>query len=109
ASQFIIGIIGDNHPFEDILEQAVQNRKINGRPLQVKQFKALPDLPNCHILFISSSERKRLGEILRAVRDANVLTVSEVDHFLSAGGMIQLLMEGNKVRFVINDDTAKKA
>ena len=42
ASQFIIGIIGDNHPFEDILEQAVQNRKINGHPLRVKQFKALP-------------------------------------------------------------------
>ena len=107
-SPFVIGIIGDN-PFEDTLAQTVLNKQINGHPFQVVQFKTLADLKSCHILFVSLSERKRLAEILRPLRGASVLTVSDLDHFLPAGGMIQFLMEGNKVRFAINDTTAKTA
>ena len=108
ASNFIIGIIGDT-PFEDFLARAVEKKTINGHPFQFKQCKTLSELKSCHILFVSLSERKRLAEILRAVRGASVLTVSEVENFLPAGGMIQFLMEGNKVRFAINDAAAKQA
>ncbi len=107
-SPFTIGIIGNN-PFEDILGQTVQNKRINGHPFRVVQCKTLADLQTSHIVFISPSERKRLTEILRAIRGASVLTVSDLDHFLPAGGMIQFLMEDNKVRFSINDAAAKQA
>jgi len=107
-SPFVIGIIGDN-PFDDILGQTVLNKQINGHPFRVIRFKTLADLKSCHILFIGVSERKRLAEILRSIRGASVLTVSDLDHFLPAGGMIQFLMEGNKVRFAINDTAAKAA
>ena len=108
SSPLIIGIVGDN-PFQDNLEQVVENKSINGHKFQVKRFKSLADVRSCHILFVSATERKRLAEILRAVRGAPVLTTSDLDYFLSAGGMIQFLMEGNKVRFAINDSTAKEA
>jgi len=106
-SPFIIGIIGDN-TFDDILRQTVRNKQISGHPFRVVQCKTLADLQSCHILFISLSERKRLAEILRAIRSASVLTISDLEHFLPAGGMIQFLMEGNKVRFAINDTAAKE-
>ena len=105
---FVMGIIGDN-PFDDTLGQTVLNKQINGHPFRVIQFKTLADLKSCHILFVSLSERKRLAEILRPLRGASVLTVSDLDHFLPAGGMIQFLMEGKKVRFAINDVAAKEA
>ena len=105
-SPFVIGIIGDN-PFEDALAKTVLNKQINGHPFRVIQMKTLADLKSCHILFISLSERKRLAEILRPLRGASVLTVSDLEHFLPAGGTIQFLMEGNKVRFAINDSAAK--
>ena len=108
TSPFIIGIIGDN-PFGDLLPQAVQKKDINGHPFAVKEFKTLSELRGCHILFISQSERKRVGEILRAVRGEAVLTVSELEQFLTAGGMIQLIMEDNKVRFAISNSSAKQA
>jgi uncharacterized protein DUF4154 len=108
TSPFIVGVVGDN-PFEGHLERAVQDKNINGHPLVVKQLKGVAEIKKCQILFISSSERKRLAEILRAARGASILTISELDHFLPAGGMIQFLMEDNKVRFAINDAAAKEA
>src|SRR6266568_2546236 len=79
ATPFTIGIIGED-PFGDDLERTVQNKTANGHPFMAKQVKALSELKTCHILFISASERKRLPEILNAVRGAGVLTVSEMDH-----------------------------
>ena len=108
GSPFTIGIVGSN-PFSDILGQAVLNKQINGHPFRVLECKTQADLKACHILFIGLSERKRLAEILRFIRGGNVLTVSDLDHFLTAGGIIQFLMEGNKVRFAINDAAAKEA
>jgi len=46
---------------------------------------------------------------IEAASLGNVLTVAETDRFLQAGGMIRLVMEGNKVRFDINDAAAKSA
>jgi len=41
-------------------------------------------------------------------RDASILTVSELDRFIQSGGIINFVMEGNKVRFEINDAAAKQ-
>jgi hypothetical protein len=105
---FVVGILGQN-PFERELERTVQNKTINGRPFEIKEFRVVSEVKSCHILFISSSERKRLPEVLRTVRGMSILTVSELDRFLQAGGMIQFIMEGKKVRFEINDEAARKA
>ncbi len=108
TSPFAIGIIGQN-PFGIDLERTVKSKLVNGHPFAVIQVRTLAELKHCHILFISPSERKRLPEILNSVRNTNVLTVSEVDHFLESGGMINFTMEGNKVRFQIHDEAAKLA
>ena len=42
-------------------------------------------------------------------RGLSILTVSELDRFVQAGGMIQFVIEGNKVRFEINDQAAREA
>src|ERR1019366_9206706 len=64
---------------------------------------------NCHILFISSSEKKRLPEIFASLKGASVLTVGETDHFTESGGMINFFLEGTKMRFQINKDAATSA
>jgi hypothetical protein len=108
SSPFVIGVIGDN-PFGEDLEHTVKDKVLNGHPFAVREVKALSEVKNCHILFISASERKRLPEILEAARGANVLTVSELERFLQSGGMIHFIMEGNKVRFEINDEPARNS
>jgi len=77
--------------------------------LMIKEFQLAAQATNCHILFISTSERKRLPEILRGLKGRSVLTVSETDRFLEDGGMINFVLQGTKIRLQINDDAATKA
>jgi hypothetical protein len=63
----------------------------------------------CRILFISSSEEKHLKEILAALDSNGVLTVSDMPGFTRRGGMIQFLLEGDKVRFEVNLASAENS
>lgn len=108
GAPFVIGVFGDN-PFGDGLEKSVQGKAINGHGLVVRQFKTVSEIKDCQILFINQSEKKRIAEILKALDRKPVLTVSEVDRFMQRGLMVNFFTEGNKVRFDINADMAKKA
>ena len=63
----------------------------------------------CHILFISSSEEKRLAKILEILKDSSVLTVGEMKQFAQSGGMVNFTIKENKIRFEINVDAAVRA
>jgi hypothetical protein len=104
----IIGVLGED-PFMGALERIIRDKKINGHSFVIKRAKNIQDLKNGHILFISTSEKKRLPDILETVRDASVLTVSELDPFSQQGGIVQFVMEANKVRFKINVKAAERA
>jgi len=54
------------------------------------------------MLFFSREEDRRQAAILRSLRGQPVLTVGETGDFLSDGGMIQLHLDEDKVRFDIN-------
>lgn len=70
---------------------------------------SLAEATNCHIVFISTSERNRLPEILLSLKGTSVLTVGEMNHFAVSGGMINFVRKGNKIRFQINREEATKA
>ena len=107
-SPLIIGLIGSD-PFGGLLEEQVQDQRINDRTVMVRHVESMPELRKCHIIFICRSEVSRLGAILSEVRSDNVLTVGESDNFLGRGGMINFVMVGNAVHFQINDAAARRA
>jgi hypothetical protein len=104
----VIGVLGKD-PFEGSLEEAVRGETINARPLEIRRFKSVEEVRDCHVLFISNSESAHLERILGALKGRNILTVSDVDGFAERGGMIRFVTEKNKVRFRINLDSAKAA
>jgi hypothetical protein len=61
------------------------------------------------MVFVSSSERRRLPEIEDQLRGASVLLVGEFPGFAGAGGTLQFTIEDNRVRFLINTDAAQRA
>ena len=107
SAAIVVGVVGDD-PFNGSLDSVV-GKSANGRQVAIRRLRASEDLRSCHMLFVSSSERKRLGEIVARVDGASVLTVGEMEGFASNGGMITLTMEDNKVRFEINAGTARRA
>ena len=109
SSPMVIGVLGEN-VFGTDLEQIINGKAIKGHQLQFKEFKSVTEVTNCQVLFISPSEKSHLPKILAALQGANVLTVSEkTDDFTKDGGMINLKIIDNKIRFEINNDAAKKA
>ncbi len=103
----VIGVFGKD-PLGPALEQIVQGKTINQRPLVLLRSTHVPDVRACHVLFISPSERKRLPEILETLDGSATLTVSELDDFLQLGGMINLVLNDNKVRFEISEAAARR-
>ena len=109
TSPLVISVLGQN-PFGNELERALNQKTINGHPLMVRTVRDPAEaLTNCHVLFISSSEKKRLPEIFSILRGASVLTIGETDTFIESGGMIRFLFEEKKIRFEINDEAARAA
>ncbi|HEV2692306.1 MAG TPA: YfiR family protein [Verrucomicrobiae bacterium] len=108
TSPIIIGVLGDN-VFGDNLAKTIANKAINNRPLLFKEYHSVLEATNCHILFISASEKSKFSKIMEGLHGTSVLTVSETPDFIEAGGMINFVLEANKIRFQINDDVAKKA
>ncbi len=101
-----IGIVGQS-PFAAALN-TLNGKQVKGRTLALKQVTDIKDLDQCQIVFINSSEKSRLPELLGKLKDSRVLTVSEIDGFAQQGGIINFISEHNKVRFEINPDAAHR-
>jgi hypothetical protein len=105
---FSICVLGED-PFGASFDATIASESINGKKVVVKRIAKPQDAVSCRILFISSSEESRLKEILAALDDTSVLTVSDISQFTRRGGMIRFVMEANRVRFEVNLTTAEHA
>jgi hypothetical protein len=104
----VLGVMGDN-PVTNLVTETAAGKAVNGRAVTVKRFKEQQDLRGCQILFVSSSEEKHIGQILEKLRGSSVLTVGEANGFAESGGIINFLVEGNKVRLELNLEAAARA
>jgi hypothetical protein len=107
-SPIVVGVLGKN-VFGDSLEKIINDRKVNNRSFQFRKYASVTEVTNCQILFVSSSEKNDFAKILGALHNASILTVSEADGFIQAGGMINFMLQDDKIRFQISDEAAKKA
>jgi hypothetical protein len=101
-------VLGDN-PFDGELAQAIAGQEIGGRPLQATFLRNAHSARGCHILFISTSERKRITDILADLQGANVLTVDDTSGSLQQGVVINFIMDGQHVAFEVNLAAARQA
>ncbi|MBA4417332.1 MAG: DUF4154 domain-containing protein [Syntrophus sp. (in: bacteria)] len=95
-------------PFGRILDQ-ITGKKVKGKILEVKHIRSPKDLRDCHMLFISSSEREKLPDILESLKDSNILTIGDTNGYGQQGVIINFYMEQKKVRFEVNTNIAKRA
>ena len=115
----VIGVIGVN-PFDGALEP-ITKKKIKNKKITIRYFsgfkqakkkysdKHIEQLRNCHVLFVSSSEKKIVENITKLASGSNVLTISDIDGFIKKGGIINFVTKNKKVRFSINLDAAKRS
>lgn len=105
---FTIGILGSD-PFGRALDDVVREERVRNRKVVVRHFQRVEEVRVCHILFIGTSEARRLPQILAELQGRPILTVSELDQFAPQGGMIRFYTEAAKVRLRINNEAARLA
>lgn len=108
SSPLKVCVFGDD-PFGRMLDDVIEGQKVGTQDLVALRPERIAELRSCHVLFVSRSERGRVGEILASVRKANVLTVGEGEEFLDKGGMIAFVREDKKVRFFIEKKAVEPA
>jgi hypothetical protein len=119
----VIGIIGKS-PFDDafepLMEKTIQDRKIfikyfigfselNNTDKKDMPHPDLEQIKGCNVLFVCSSEKNYITDILSSIRNDTILTVADMPNFLEKGGIINFILEKNKVLFNINTAAAKRA
>ena len=107
-SPIVIGVLGSD-PFDGTLDDVVRGEMVKGRPLVVRRFQRVEQFTDCHILFISRSERPRLEPIVQMLKGRSILTVSDLDEFATQGGVIGFVLLDNKIRLRVNLQAAKEA
>ena len=107
-SPVVIGVMGRD-PFGPFLDATVRLARVRGRKVELRRFKTASEAKLCHLLFISSSEERRLTAILEALAGAAVLTVGESEWFARDGGMIRFDAFDESVQLEINLLSAQRA
>jgi hypothetical protein len=110
-SPIVIGILGED-PFGATLDRIVADKKINGRGLAVKRLKwskDSKDLKDCNILFVSTSEKEHIESVIETMKGLPILTIGDAPGFAKRGGVMNFVLEDNKVRFEVNVEAAKHA
>lgn len=108
SDSFTVCVLGQD-PFGPALDATLAGETINGSKVAAQRISKSQEAVNCRILFISPSEDSQLKETLAALDKTSALTVSDMSQFVRRGGMVQFILEGNRVRFEVNLTAAERA
>lgn len=109
---------GDNEPLSiailgkiptDTFMTTLKGALIRGARTSVRQIASAAEARSVRLLYISASERHNASALLRELRQQSVLTVSDMEGFCEAGGMIQLVRMQNRIGFEVNLTAVRRA
>jgi hypothetical protein len=108
SPDFVIGVVGDS-PVVAPLRTIAASKKVGGRAILVRQFKAATDFQACQVLFVPAGQDPELvAAILKRARATPTLVVGEEEGFALKHGQIGFYTDQNNMKFEINVGSADK-
>jgi hypothetical protein len=99
---FVLCVAGDA-AVSDGLERAIKGRSLAGQPLRVVSLLPADEPPPaCRLLYISGLSAGRAAQLVSAVRDRPVLTISDADGFADLGGIARFFFKNGQLRFTVD-------
>jgi hypothetical protein len=108
AAPLRLCVLGDQAA-RDALMALVTGASIDGRAVIVDRSAGRQRLRDCHMLYVGSADAHVQEPVLSDLRTLPILTVGDGAAFARLGGIVGLVVEGNKMRFAINQDAAQRA
>jgi hypothetical protein len=88
---------------------AIEGKPVQGREVRIKRNPALAEIGECNILYVGDDDHRRANAALQAARNASVLTISDSEGFVEAGGVIGLVYADSRIQFEVNLGAAQRA
>lgn len=109
SAPFEICVFGQD-PFGEELQNLTRGKQVNGRRFEIRGGVTAPaQASSCHILFVSTSATRRFLAVAQELQGRSVLIVGESEGFAERGGMINFVLEGDRVLFEVNQKAAQQA
>jgi hypothetical protein len=117
---FIIGVLGEN-PFlidrngkndgDNWLKRAYLDghEKIRNKEVKIRYLSDVDEIPGCHLIYISISEKQNLDRIIAVAKENMVLTMSDNDGFARYGIHFNLLIKSGNMKYEINETAIKNS
>lgn len=105
---FVIAILGDD-PVTEEIRKIAEVEKARKRRIMVLHVEPGGMVPECHMLYVSASEKDRLEAILQTVQKRPTLTVSDINPFCRLGGCVRFKRTDHKIRLIVNPTAAAEA
>ena len=100
-------LLGESGVYEAIAEGLAEKR-VGARRIVARRISPAEPLAQCQVLYIDAGQFATVSGLI-AARPTALLTVSDAPDFLHNGGIISLFDEGNRLRFRISVDNARRA
>jgi hypothetical protein len=100
--------VGDNQVATH-LTTVIKGQSVGTHELIVRRISADSGLRQCHLVYLSGVDAAQSRALLQSLNETPALTVSDLPGFAQLGGIVALVVDDEKVRFVINVDAALRA
>jgi hypothetical protein len=91
-----VGFVGAD-ALADKFQQVVTGKNANGRDFVIKKLSGAAEAADCQIVYVGDASQA--AAVVGATKGKPVLTLGESDGFVSAGGMVNFMLDGGKVVF----------
>jgi hypothetical protein len=107
-ARLVVAVIGDPE-FAALVSEVAAARRTESHPVTVRAVPEVEAALDAHLIFIATSQTRRLPSILRTLAGTPVLTVGDTDGFAQDGVALNLYTFDNRVRIEINSTATARA
>lgn len=94
-----------SNPFGGLLQQVARSP---GVATEIRFLDSGNTYAGCDLLFVSRSESAQIDSLLQRAEGRRLVTVSDIPGFVRAGGMVELVVAGDKIGLALNRRGAQR-
>jgi len=107
GAPLVMCVVGDADVRSELL-RVVGQRQLGGRVVAVAEPTPGPQR-GCHLLYVSGRSSNEAGRLIAGLRDAPVLTISDLQGFTAQGGVAEFFFDQGRLRFSVQLEAARRA
>jgi hypothetical protein len=109
TGDFVVAVFGNSPIYSEVVAMA-ETKKAGNQNIVAKTFNSAADISKCHILYVPSTQNRRLEEIVEALNSKNIkaLIVTDSRNAIRSGSVINFTVVDSRQRFELSQANAAR-